>query len=91
MKRPHTITLPDDIWEFLSCTGNASEAIRQLVEDKMERTKYQDVAEKLEDAGYTQEEIDIITSWWDVSEHYDWLMTASKKDIDEASLAAFGE
>jgi hypothetical protein len=36
MKRPHTITLPDHIWEYLSKYGNVSEKIRQLVEDKMD-------------------------------------------------------
>jgi hypothetical protein len=90
--RPHTINLSDAVWNWLTASGNASVKIEELAREKMNRSeKYAKVAERLTDFGYNVGQIGIITRWWDVSEHYDWLMTASKEEIEKASKPAFEE
>jgi predicted transcriptional regulator len=52
---------------------------------------YSEIENRLADLGFRPDEIEIITRWWDWREHYDWLMTASKSEIMDASREAFGE
>lgn len=73
-----------EVAQWLKSTG-ISRTIQGLCGDKM----YKAVFERLNDLGFTPAEIDTITDWWPVSEHYDWLMTASRAEIEAATAPAY--
>lgn len=72
--------------EWLKSTGNITGTIDRLCEDEM----YKSVFERLnEELGFTPSEIETITNWWPISEHYDWLMAACRAEIDAATAPAY--
>ena len=52
-------------------------------------TNYQQVAAHLSDLGFTAAQIETILNWWRPDEHAEWLMNASRQEIEEASKPAF--
>ena len=50
---------------------------------------YREIVDRLTELGYTAAQIETITAWWNWREHGDWLMTASKAEIDLATIPAY--
>jgi hypothetical protein len=74
---------------WLAEQGGIQPTIQRLIDEA--KMDYSKLASRLLDLGFRPDEIDTITDWWAWREHYDWLMTASRDEIAEASREAFGE
>lgn len=75
-----------EVAQWLKGQPNMSKIINKSLEDTM----YSEVFERLnEELLFTPAEIETITDWWPVSEHYDWLMAASRAEIEAATAPAY--
>lgn len=50
---------------------------------------YREIIDRLAELGYSSAQIETITAWWNWREHGEWLMTASKSEIDAATQPAY--
>lgn len=50
---------------------------------------YREIVDRLNELGYTADQIETITAWWNWREHGEWLMTASKYELNAATLPAY--
>ena len=76
------ITLPQEQIDWLKATGNASDKIRSIVEDKMDE---EDKARtRISEMEFTSEQEEFIwADWPNWDEHIDWLLIANKQEIEE--------
>jgi antitoxin component of RelBE/YafQ-DinJ toxin-antitoxin module len=75
--------------EGITLTAIIRIAVSAYMAENKTPYKYSDITMRLGEIGYNAKEIIIITDWWNYREHGEWLMTASRADIYEASEPAF--